>query len=127
MRRDLLVLRDILLVVEAADGPFDLTDGRLEAHDFADLAHHAELLIEAGLLKGEVVYSDSLGVPVYVRIIRLTWPGHEFVALARDERLWRQALAACPEGPDSLTFEMLSELLVEAGRNRLTGAKLRVH
>jgi hypothetical protein len=127
MKRDLPLLREILLTVETADGPFDLTDGRLEGHEFAELALHTELLIEAGLLKGEVVYSDSLGVPVYVRIMRLTWPGHEFVAMARDEKSWQLALAACPEGADALTFELLRELLAEAVRSRLTGAKRRVH
>jgi hypothetical protein len=125
VKREMHLLRDILLGVEAASGPFDLTDARFEAHDFTDLANHAELLIEAGLLKGEVVTSDSLGVPVYVRIIRLTWEGHDFVALARDDRTWQEAVAACPEGPDSVTFEMLRELLAEVSRNRLAVAKQR--
>jgi hypothetical protein len=127
MKRDLELLRELLQVVEAAEGPFDLTDGRLADHPFAELAHHAELLIEAGLLKGEVVYSDSQGLPVYVRILRLTWAGHEFLSLARDQRAWQHAVQACPEGGDALTFELLCELLTENARSRLTPSRRRVH
>ncbi len=119
MRRDLELLREILLAVEAAEGPFDLTDARLGDHSFPELAHHAELLVEAELLKGEVVYSDSSGIPVYVRILRLTWKGHEFLAIARNERSWREALEACPEGPAAVSFEVLCEVLAEATRARV--------
>jgi hypothetical protein len=119
MRRDLELLREILLAVELAEGPFDLTDARLGGHSFPELAHHAELLIEAGLIKGEVVYSDSGGLPVYVRILRLTWAGHEFLATARDERTWQQALGSCPQGPAAVSFEVLCEVLAEASRARL--------
>ena len=118
MRRDLELLREILLSVEVAEGPFDLTDARLSGHSFAELAHHAELLIEAGLIKGEVVYSDSVGTPVWVRILRLTWSGHEFLATARDERTWQQALQACPQGPAAVSFEVLCDVLAEATRAR---------
>lgn len=119
MKRDLEVLREILLAVEDAEGPFDLTDRRLGGRSFGELAQHAELLIEAGLIKGEVVSSDSSGVPVYVRILRLTWAGHEFLATARDAASWTAALDSCPEGPDALSFELLRELLTESSRARL--------
>jgi hypothetical protein len=122
MRRNLEILREVLLAVELAEGPFDLTDGRIEDHSFAELAHHTELLIEAGLLKGEVVYADTQGTPVYVRILRLTWAGHEFLATARDERTWQEALRATPAGPEAMSFEVLCEVLNEAARG-----KLRLH
>jgi hypothetical protein len=122
MKRNLEILREILLATELAQGPFDLTDGRIEGHSFADLAHHTELLIEAGLLKGEVVYADAQGMPVYVRILRLTWAGHEFLATARDDRAWQEALHACPAGPEAMSFEVLCQVLNEAARG-----KLRLH
>jgi hypothetical protein len=119
VRRDLELLREILLTVEQAEGPFDLTDARLSGRSFPELAQHAELLIEAGLIKGEIVSSDSSGVPVYVRILRLTWAGHEFLAMARDEQAWRQALDSSPQGPAAVSFEVLCQVLTELARTRM--------
>ena len=120
MKRDLEVLREILLAVEDAEGPFDLTDRRLGGRSFGELAQHAELLIEAGLIKGEVVSSDSSGVPVYVRILRLTWAGHEFLDLARDDARWNQVLARVTATTGATSFEIVRDLLHEAHAATLT-------
>ncbi|HPW55478.1 MAG: DUF2513 domain-containing protein [Thermoanaerobaculaceae bacterium] len=120
MRRDLELLRTIMLRTEAVSPGTNLLELGLEETDFAALSHHVELLVEAGLLKAQISYMERSPVPVYVVVERLTWEGHEFLDLARDDRRWRSVLSRVTTGTGGTSFEIVRDLLREAHVAALT-------
>ncbi|MGV8040493.1 MAG: DUF2513 domain-containing protein [Thermoanaerobaculaceae bacterium] len=120
MRRNLDLLRTIMLRTEETAPGTNLLELGIEEADFAELAHHAELLVEAGLLRAQISYMERSPVPVYVVVERLTWAGHEFLDLARDDERWERVLARVAAGTGATSFEIVRDLLHEAHAATLT-------
>ena len=94
MQRDLDLVKDILLVIEA-DPKYDGThefcyqtseEFGIHEHSTEEVAYHLALLIEAGFVKGAVVPKF---VPLHT-IRALTWSGHEFLDNIRDRGIWEK-------------------------------------
>jgi hypothetical protein len=87
MKRDLDLLRDILLKVES--------DGKLEIpgdHTDEEIAEHAQQLLDEDLAEG-VVVPNRQGVPCQAAITRLKSAGHDFLGLIRNEEAWTKIKA----------------------------------
>lgn len=81
-------------------------------HSRDEVTYHEALLIEAGLVHGEVA-RDSSGVVVAVSIISLTWQGHEFIDAARNSSIWRQTRELIAERSLTVSMAVLQGMLVE--------------
>lgn len=85
MKRSMIVIREILLALEAD------TDS-LKSRDFDEctLRYHQSLLVEAGLVHGSVgnTVGNTTNVPSSVIVRGLTWEGHEFIDSVREEAVW---------------------------------------
>jgi len=114
MKRDLDLIRQILLALEDRPNDRRLLSLSIENTDEATLFGHVELLEEAGLLEGQDV--TMLGTP-YRKIvpIRLTWSGHEFIDAVRNDTVWRKVK---DQGRD-LPFTVVKELAVVILRTTL--------
>jgi len=89
MKRDMDLIRQILLSVEADEHGFV---DKLELLDYTQeqIGYHIYLLGEAGL--ANVLTTTSHGSKSPKAIIRnLTWAGHEFLDSARENTIWNQA------------------------------------
>jgi len=111
MRRDMDLIRLLLLDVEGEEKP-DLSHYSKE-----QLNYHKALLIEAGLVEGKVGYGDD--AISTVKIIRLTWQGHEFLSAARNNSVWRQAKEMVSKANLTLTIPILTELLTTIAKQQL--------
>lgn len=94
VRRDMDLVRTILLKVEGSHEPLDLSDlideGASEEEEQV-VAHHVSLLVEqAGFMKGFDVSSHDGDNWID---LSLTWAGHEFLDNVRDPDVWRQTKA----------------------------------
>src|SRR5437667_4183583 len=86
MKRDMDVIRRILMRVEQAEEP---TESLSECP--ADVfAYHAMLLFDGRLAEGDFAKGPNL-LPVNAVIFHLTWKGHEFLDSARSETIWNTA------------------------------------
>lgn len=96
MKRDMDLVRDILLQVDASTERLDmgalLSEGADDEGDEGQvLAYHLQMLIQqAGLLKG--VDAGVLEGPYWIDL-QLTWAGHEYLDQVRDPEIWKQAKA----------------------------------
>ena len=118
MKRDIHLIRKILLRVEAAEGIISVP----QLEDLADLravARHVEWLAEAGLLKVEHLIPDALDAAIDAVILRQTWQACEFLDAARDDRLWEAVGANICEHATSVSFDTLHALLKQAGAHRV--------
>ena len=118
MKRDMDLVRKILLAVEE-ENVFE-NDWRPEIGDHSpeEIVYHVELMKDAGLLDIDIrrFLDDSLPL-IYLR--RMTWEGHEFLDAARNESIWSQAKAKVLQTTGGLGFEALkaalSQLIREVG------------
>ena len=114
MKRDLELIRKIVLAVEDSDG------GRapqltFEGYSSSDVGYHAHLLVDAGLARGVDVTNMGSEAPQAL-ITDLTWAGHEFAALARDDDRWQHAMSVVSSKGGGFTFDGLKRLLAPEER-----------
>jgi hypothetical protein len=115
MRFDPELMRTILLGVEsippgnAASG-LDVGDG-----DQAVMNRHIEILIEDGYIHG-VVRRDNMGNPALFRLTDLTMKGHQFLANARNDTVWKKVVAKAKESGQSVGVTVLNSLLEQAAK-----------
>jgi hypothetical protein len=105
MKRDMDLIRLLLLRVEDEGAIPDL-----DRYPEEQRIEHMALCIEAGLVEG-TIRSDEQGRTDGTVANRLTWKGHKFLALARSEPIWKQALAKIKGAGGHATISVLEDLL----------------
>ncbi|KJS86265.1 MAG: hypothetical protein JM58_07135 [Peptococcaceae bacterium BICA1-8] len=110
MKRDLDLIRQILLIIE--DKPdYDSWAGLdIPGKSNNEISYHIMLLNEAGLIEARkmCVYDGSSDW----KPSRLTWEGHEFIEASRDENIWAKAKMIVKEKSGGLTLDVLKVVLV---------------
>jgi hypothetical protein len=120
MKRDIDLVRKILLAVEASDRPLDSTLIRISGYPAECITEHMRLLNEAGLIEGISAYSVEHRLKWME--LRLTWNGHEFLDAARNEGVWTETVSEVRRKTGAVPFEVLKGLLADAARELLRPA-----
>jgi hypothetical protein len=117
MKRDLDVVRQIMLQIEAhpVTPPVQFRTGELE--DPVLLAH-LQMMITAGLVNGKVSQSTGARGDVIV-ISGLTWEGHEWIEIVRDPEVWHETKTTLMENGGALSFELSKAVATRILRMRL--------
>ena len=110
MKRDMELIRELLLVVEEGPG-FEASKKIIEGYTQEQINYHAGLLIEAGLAEGQGLCTMGDPTPKYT-LFKLTWNGHEFLDAARDDGRWKTAMAKVAEMGGTVTIGVLQSILV---------------
>ncbi len=105
MKRDMNLIRLVLLETEG-EGP----KPNLSAYTEEQRLYHSALLIEGGLVHGEIIL-DGNGQPAGMVTLRLTWAGHEFLDAARNNKIWHEAGQRIKKSGVEVTLSLLQELL----------------
>ena len=85
MRRDMDLVRAILLAVEENEDPYELLTPSIEGYSELQICHHIALLADAGLVNAR----DRSAIGVYYWSAGPhTWAGHELLDLMRNDELW---------------------------------------
>lgn len=96
MKRDMDLVRLILISAENAEKEFNallLVDTDTTAEK---ICFHVELLEEAGLLTAKTTRAYS-GTPVLVTVNSITWSGYDYLGAIRSETVWQKAKRAISE------------------------------
>ncbi len=113
MKRDMELIRLLLLEVEQGKA-----SAGLEAYSDEQQSYHAALLVEKGLVEGEVVRNNH-GFPTVAAMIHLTWEGHDFLDSARNETIWKKAIALVKSKGVEASIELMKQLLVQLTKSEL--------
>jgi hypothetical protein len=105
MKRDMDLIRLLLLQAEGERPAPDLS-----AYTEEQQVYHSALIIEAGLVHGEVISGGDGQLRATV-ILRLTWKGHEFLDAARNDTIWKKAAEKTRKAGVQVTVAVLEELL----------------
>ncbi|MEX0887543.1 MAG: DUF2513 domain-containing protein [Phycisphaeraceae bacterium] len=120
MRRDMDLIRAIMLQVEAAEDDrlgVDPDHLSIEGRTTPEIATHVRLLVQAGLLEGQ--NTTSAGDETWhFSSLRLTWAGCEFLDAARDDTRWGRARDQISQ-VGSITLPLLLQLLMSYLRQEL--------
>ena len=114
VKRDLDLIRDLLLYLEALPVPPSSTytvpvadiATALRSHDPRKIAHHLEMLIDSGLL---IVVGKGLGGHDELMFHRISWVGHDFIDCVRHPDVWYKTKLAA-EHAGGWTFDLVFEL-----------------
>lgn len=111
MKRNMDLVRSILLETEKADSSYDA--GRLvcEAYSIDEIYYHVELMQAHGLIDA-VIQKDWNGSVVLCRIEALTWDGCDYLDAIRDNGIWARTKKAVAETVGSTTMSAIKEIAV---------------
>lgn len=118
MKRDMNLVREILLAVEArqSTGAEDL---HIEGYSQEEIGYHVYLMGEEGLLDAmNVIGINSPSPKAMAR--GLTWQGHDFLEAARNPTMWKKALDTFRKEGVALTLEILKAYLLQKAREKLS-------
>jgi hypothetical protein len=102
------LVRTILMRIEDSPSGWAAQPFGIAGFTPEQVAYHAHIMMEDGLI--EIAGFDNSGG--FGR--SLTWKGHEFLDLARDQRRWNQAKAAIGKvgsAPISVWMKVLQDLM----------------
>jgi hypothetical protein len=107
MKRDMDLARKILFEVEKEE--YTGVGFEIDIVGFTkdETNYHIMLLNEAGLVEIETLTFGGDYRPT-----RLTWEGHEFVDVARDNKLWEKAKSAMSQA-GGFALEVAKQLLIQ--------------
>jgi hypothetical protein len=120
MKRDLDLIRNILLKLEGIETPREWLDpDKFEGYGDEIVSYHFEILSEAGLIKAE--NNTTIGVPIKFnsRAMRLTWAGHDFLDAMRDDTRWKKVKDFVKKYGGMISIELTKKVAVEALKTQL--------
>jgi hypothetical protein len=110
------LVRAILFKLEEQGEPEARMDLTLPPYTPDQIAYHAKIMQEAGLIETE----ESGGVGQFrVYPTRLTWEGHEFLEAAREDTRWNAAKRKVGEVAGGVTLQTWKDLLTQQLRSEL--------
>lgn len=113
MKRDWDTIRDVLTKLEELPGPADVLDlSKFPTDRAAEISYHVELLIDAGLVEGEMSRNLDSG-PADFYAERLTWDGHEFLDSVRSDTVWNKTKKSFIANGISMTFDTIKSVASE--------------
>ncbi len=92
MKRDMELIRELMLAIESQDGDFNYESVKTIGYDEPQIEYNLNLLIKAKLVVGEIhqFQGDPLqGGFSSIPVVELSWEGHEFLENTRNESVWK--------------------------------------
>lgn len=113
MKRDLNLIREILVAVEANLDPQAWIDPEPDGYTPDQISYHVMLMDQAGLIEGW----NRSAIGVFRWSARnLSWEGHEILEAAKNDEVWNRARNTLELANAGLVFEVLKEVLLDEVR-----------
>jgi hypothetical protein len=112
MERDRELVKHVLLRVEARD--HGEPNFSIPGYDDKTVSCHVAILKEAGLI--DAIVHKSMDGTLEGIPIRMTWEGHEWLDLARNNRTWKNTRRLVKEKTGSVSFEIMKAILTKMAK-----------
>ena len=120
MKRDLELIRKLLLFFDEKPGAEKVEKPQVPGYDETTIMYHLVLLHDAGYLRCETARSSSRDRVIYVIPFELTWDGHEFLDTIRSPYVWERVMTEIRErGLLSTSVDFIKKLAEAEIRKRL--------
>lgn len=115
MQRNMDLVRMILTRLESSPGGWAPKDFGIQSFSPEEIGYHVHIMMQEGLIEGtDVTCFESTGPEAIPT--SLTWNGHEFLDLARDQDRWNRAKAIIAKvggAPISVWMKVLTDLTLQ--------------
>jgi len=119
MKRDMDLIRKMVLFIEDQPSGYAPDDLRLEGYTENQIGYHAYLLVDSGLAVGCDKTDSGDDGPNY-SLSHLTSAGHDFAENARNQYVWDEVKQDMKDkGVISASLDIIKRLLDKALRKRL--------
>lgn len=115
MKRDLNLVRAILLDIEASPPGELIREFNYEGRSKAEILEHVQLLLDANFIEGQMLLGN-MGQPEGCFVMRMTWDGQEFLAKAKNDTIWKKVIAQAEEKGMSTSMAVVNALLEAAAK-----------
>lgn len=111
MKRDMDLIRKMLLEIEGQDGYI----GNLAIPGYSQetIGGHVRLLFNAGFCEGKTMPIAGSTFPIYM-ITGLTWAGHDFLDDIRNESVWAGVKETLKRFGGDASLEVIKSLAAQA-------------
>jgi hypothetical protein len=103
-------IREMLLQVEATPAGSPLYRFKIDDLNELEILEHVQLLLDAGFVDGKVV-REGMGTPSRAIVKRMTLAGHQFLANARNDTIWKKVVAFAKEKGLATSITVIAALL----------------
>ncbi len=114
MKRDLDLVRKIMLALEAYDHGYAPEGFTIAGYDDEVIGHHVWLMAQGGLLTA--LTSPGEASPI-AEPGSITWVGHEWLAVVRNERVWVTVRTEMKDRGLTLSFALMQELAIKIAKS----------
>ena len=117
MKRDMELIRELMLAIESRDGDFNYESVEAIGYEEPQIEYHLELLIEEKLVIGQVQRMKEGFSPI-ILVEKLSWSGHEFLDNARNESVWKETAKIVKEKGGSVAVAVLTQILASVAKQQ---------
>lgn len=108
MKRDMELMRSLMLAVEASEESALLHIPTIDGYPRAQVAEHVRLAVDAGYMTARD--ASTYGEVDFIQL-RLTWSGHEFLDNIKDPEIWANTKAGAAK-VGTFSFGVIAELAI---------------
>jgi hypothetical protein len=112
MHRDMDLVRQILIALDAYEHGFAPPDFTVVGYDQETIGHHVWLMQQGGLVTATPMTAFGDTSPIAVPRA-LTWAGHDFLAAVQNETVWRKVKAQLKDKSLTLPFALIQALALK--------------
>lgn len=116
MQRNMDLVRKILLKLESSPDGWAPRDFGIQSFSPQEIGYHAHIMKQEGLIEA-VDVTGFEGAGPEAMPSSLTWKGHEFLDLARDQARWNRAKSTIEKvggAPISVWLKVLNDLMMQS-------------
>lgn len=121
MKRDLDLIRKILLKIENFNVNEPLAVIKIEGYESDEIAYNISLLKNAEFIEGEILYEMGSVIPSAYVIFGMTWDGHDFLDACRNEGIWEKAKEKLRTIGNDVPIEVIKAVLIDIMKKQLIG------
>jgi hypothetical protein len=112
VKRNIDLVRAILLALEAHESGFAPDPFTVAGYDQETIQHHVWLMAQGDLVTAHDVTAQGDASPVALPG-SITWAGHDFLDTVRNDKVWRKLKAELKDRGLSLPFSLLQALALK--------------
>lgn len=109
MKRDLDLVRSILMYVENADDEVDADDMATERWPIETVAYHVRLMAHHGLLDVSQDVRDMNGGTIELTVAGITWDGQDYLDSIREPKVWGRVKKTLAGTVGSTTLDVVRQ------------------
>lgn len=117
MRRDMDLIRDMLLSTGDAPAPVDAHTFVDDTHDWNTVVYNLDMIQQAGL--AEVDFGRTAMGVIRATVGPLTWSGNEYLDAIRDDSVWKKVKRTLAQTVSGATLDTVKALAVKIATDML--------